>query len=60
MTSSLHHVHDRRCYWDLNRCGWVCPAPPPVPPADEVRPTAPASDPAGDADVVAPPARVIS
>ncbi|HYH33117.1 MAG TPA: hypothetical protein VD903_22320 [Pseudonocardia sp.] len=36
--ADLHHRHDRSCYWDHRRCGWVCP-PPPTRPTEEVVPT---------------------
>ncbi|WP_214367115.1 VOC family protein [Pseudonocardia sp. H11422] len=48
--SSFTHVHDRHCYWDLTRCGWACPAPPPAPPVTEAKPGGTTSEPAEDAD----------
>jgi hypothetical protein len=29
------HLHERRCYWDHTRCGWICPAEAADPPADK-------------------------
>ncbi|GAA5134235.1 hypothetical protein GCM10023320_61700 [Pseudonocardia adelaidensis] len=49
------HRHDRRCYWDHTRCGWVCPAPrvtetisAAAPPPPEPPRPAHFRDPAGD------------
>jgi hypothetical protein len=28
------HQHDNHCYWDLTRCGWVCPPAAEVAPAE--------------------------
>jgi hypothetical protein len=58
-TTGYGHRHGRYCYWDLDRCGWVCLPDPseatdPAPAASGESVPSPAPEPAGATAAGAP------